>query len=811
MSSRRTCLPLAILLLGAGSLASPAGGASLPPDFDEEEIVAPLDFPTAFAYAPDGRLFVAEKEGRVRVVSASGALLPTPFATVDVNTDNDRGLIGLALDPDFPTTPYVYLAYTTDIVPPNPINRLSRIHRITRMTANGDVAIPGSEVVLIDGIPSDTDSHAGGALRFGPDGKLYVSTGDGSTYHGATSQALRALDIDQLVGKILRVNPDGSAPPDNPFYSGPEAVRSKVWQSGLRNPFKANFRPGTGKLYINDVGWDSWEEVNLGSPGASFGWPCFEGDAPQAEYTSLFDSVCASVLPVPPLYSYEHPPNLGGAITGGAFYEGSNYPLLYRDTYFVADYVLSRIQVLTLTPDDSLVSSADFATGDTTFTPVDLTMGPDGNLVYLNLASNFTVPSGSVHRIVYVGAGNHAPQVVASATPTSGYAPLSVSFSNAGSSDRDGDSLSCHWQFGDGGESDTCLADHVYGSSGPYVATLRLSDGTVTREAKVTITVGSLPPTAQITEPPPYATFLDDDGIRFSGLAQDPDDGAIDPGSLRWTVILHHNEHQHDYLDATGPEGSFIAAGGAPGDIISYEVVLTATDSSGLSDTRSVTVRKNHPPIAVVGSTWTVGCALPAPTVTLDGSRSADPDEQPFSYSWTQTGGPPVSLTGTDTPFVSFQAPTLPGGAILTFRLEVDDGHEVSFATIDLSVPDLTDTDGDGGPACSDCAPSDSTLAAPAEAADLSIDSDEATISWTGVPNATGYDLDRGLITGPFVYDHACLGTDLGAPAFRDVESPPTGRAFYYVARAHNACGAGILGMASRGSAIEQTTCSGSK
>src|SRR5882672_9237307 len=349
MPSRRTCLPLSLLLFGAAALASPAGGVSLPPDFDEEEVVAPLDRPTAFAYASDGRLFVAEKSGRIRVVSASGALLPTPFATVDVNTDNDRGLIGLTLDPDFPVTPYVYLAYTTDIVPPNPINALSRVHRITRMTANGDVVLPGSEVVLIDGIPSDTDSHAGGALRFGPDGKLYVSTGDGASYRQVTPQALRALDIDQLVGKILRVNPDGSAPPDNPFYSGPDAVRSKVWQSGLRNPFKATFRPGTGKLYINDVGWNTWEEVNVGSPGASFGWPCLEGEDPQEDYAPVFASLCASVSPVPPLYSYEHPPDLGAAITGGAFSEGSNYPLLYRDTYFVADYVLSRIQAITLT------------------------------------------------------------------------------------------------------------------------------------------------------------------------------------------------------------------------------------------------------------------------------------------------------------------------------------------------------------------------------------------------------------------------------------------------------------------------------
>jgi glucose/arabinose dehydrogenase len=807
MASPRSRTPSGLPLLVLSSVVLLTGSVNLPTDFDEEEVVVALDRPTAFVYSPDGRLFVTEKAGRIRVVSAGGVLNPTPFATVSVNTNNDRGLIGITLDPDFPNTPYVYLAYTTDIVPPHPINASSRIHRITRMTANGDVAVPGSEVILIDGIPSDTDSHAGGALRFGPDHKLYVSTGDGATYNEATSLSLRALDIDQLAGKILRVNPDGSAPPDNPFYAGPEEVRSKVWQSGLRNPFRATFRPGTGKLYINDVGWNGFEEVNQGPPGASFGWPCFEGIDPEADYQRLFSSDCAPVTATPPLCAFPHRSGLGGAITGGAFYEGSSYPPIYRGAYFVTDFVTRWIKTITLAPDDSLASITDFASGDSNFRPVDLAPGPDGDLLYLNLASDFTIPSGSVHRIVYIGDGNHAPHPVASAEPASGYAPLSVSFSAAGSTDPDGDPLSCHWLFGDGGEADGCETSHVYPSNGPSLATLQLGDGTVTQEARVKVTVGSLPPAAVITEPPPYATFLGGDTIPYSGFAEDPDEGPIDPASLRWTVILHHNQHQHAYLDSVGPAGSFKVTGPGPDDTFAYEVVLTATDSSGLSDTRSVTVRENHPPIAVVDPAWIAGCVEPPLIITLDGGRAYDPDEQPFAYRWSQIDGPPVALAGSDSAFASFTAPILPGGAFMSFRLEVDDGHETDSAVLGLIVPDLTDLDADGDPACSDCAPLDQGLAAPGETNDLSIGADEVTVSWSSVPRAGTYDLDRGLITGPFVYNHTCLGIDLAVPSFEDSEIPAAGQAFYYVSRASNSCGAGNLGIASRGSTVTKAIC----
>src|SRR5437867_211247 len=400
MTLRHTVI--ALLAVGLACVGVAAGAIAVPPDFDEQIIVQGLDRPTAFAYAPDGRLFIAEKAGRIRVVTADGDLLPTPFVTVPVNTDNDRGLVGIAIDPEFLDNHYVYLAYTTNLVPSSPRNRYSRIHRITRMTANGNVAVPGSEVILVDNIPSDIDSHTGGSLRFGSDGKLYISTGDGSDYDTVNSLALRSMDIDQLVGKILRINPDGTVPSDNPFYSTPGAIRSKVWQYGLRNPFKTAFRPTTGALYVEDVGWAHWEEVNVSPAGSFFGWPCYEGNAPQPQYQSTFPAQCGAVTGTPPLYTYAHN-SRGGAITGISFFEGGNYPSQYVDRVFISDYAQNWIKAITLGPGETFASIADIALGDATFTPVDLSLAPEGNLFYLVVAADFTVPSGSLHRIVYVG------------------------------------------------------------------------------------------------------------------------------------------------------------------------------------------------------------------------------------------------------------------------------------------------------------------------------------------------------------------------------------------------------------------------
>src|SRR5262245_33050383 len=202
--------------------------SNLPPGFTESVFAAGLLSPTSMAFAPDGRLFVTEQGGSVRVVQ-NGTVLPTPFVGLGVEAFAERGLLGLAFDPDFAHNHYVYVQYTA---------KTPTIHnRVSRFTADGNVAVPGSEVVLLElDEQNDNPSHVGGALQFGADGKLYVAQGD-------NGQTVVAQSLDNLFGKILRINPDGTIPSDNPFYNTAEGVNRAIWAYGFRNPFTFGVQP----------------------------------------------------------------------------------------------------------------------------------------------------------------------------------------------------------------------------------------------------------------------------------------------------------------------------------------------------------------------------------------------------------------------------------------------------------------------------------------------------------------------------------------------------------------------------------------
>ncbi len=742
-----------------------------PSGFDEEIVAEGLDKPTAFAFAPDGRIFVAEQAGRVRIIGADGRLLPTPFATVTVDANGDRGLKGIELDRDFPSVPYVYLSYTSDTAPASPIYPFSRVHRVTRLTASGDQAMPGSEIVLVDGIPSDSFFDVGGALRFGSDGKLYVGTGDGAADMAVSSLALRSSDLNALSGKVLRLNPDGSAPTDNPFYTTPDAARSKVWESGFKNPEKAALRWATGGLYVNDPGRTSWEEINLGTAGQALGWPCYEGSTPEPDFTSAFPADCAAVGNTPPAYGYARTTE-GGRIAGGVFYHGTTYPSEYEDKYFVADYEQSWIQEIQFGSAGEFIAIHPFGTGNGGFRPVDLQVGPGGQLHYLNIGKDLASPTGTVSRIDYVGAGNHAPKPVATATPGHGYAPLAVSFSAVGTTDADRDSLSYHWSFDDGAEADGLEVTHTFAADGRYTVALAVSDPLTTREARVTVTVGSVPPVATILAPEVGRRYAPDETIAYSGTGTDAEDGALGPGELRFTVIRHRGDAQYPYQDAPGGTGSFIAVGpGFIGEEIWYELVLTATDSSGLSSTQRLDIRENRAPVANAGPDQSAACVLPSPNVTLDGRGSYDPDGDGIAFSWSQTGGPPVVLSSTDVAQPSFTAPAAAGGATLVFQLSVSDGHATATDSVNVTVPDLralhADLDGDNygnpattSPACSaptgfvldgtDCDDTDPTKhPGAAEAACNGIDDDcDGSTDEDYVPQATACGIGACASTG---------------------------------------------------------------
>jgi glucose/arabinose dehydrogenase len=554
------------------------------PQFVTETVAQlPAFTPVGLAFAPDGRVFIWQKNGVVRIVK-NGVLLSTPFLDIQaqVNQCNDRGLLGFALDPNFATNGFVYLLHTFE-ESGNTTSCAAKTSRLIRVTANpptSDVAQSTSLITILSGIPSDGDSHSVGTLRFGPDGKLFVSHGDGASYSITDPLALRSQDLNSYNGKILRINPDGSAPGDNPFDDGANSIRSKVWAYGLRNPFRFTLHPATGEPYIGDVGWNTWEEINRGR-GANFGWPCFEGNGPQPDYQAAFLQ-CRQLSPsavTPPLYTFDH--SVGRTVIGGAFYTGFQYPLQYRGNLFFADYTAQWVVRLVFDDNLNLASVEPFATGIPG--PVHLELGPDGMLYYV------AILTGEVGRIRFVGA-ERPPIVKASASPSAGYSPLTVMFSSAGSVDPDGGALTYLWDFGDGTTSTLANPQRTFAASGvvSFPVTLTVTDvAGSTATDTVVVTLGSLPPTATITTPIDGTVVVPGQTVTYQGSATDPDEGALPQSALRWTVLLHHNEHVHLLQSGSGGGGSFDVVNHGVGTF-AFEIILTATDSTGLADTKRV-------------------------------------------------------------------------------------------------------------------------------------------------------------------------------------------------------------------------------
>jgi glucose/arabinose dehydrogenase len=361
--TRRLLTFLGLLLLICVAWLEPTRGFQTA-GFTETLLDDGIASPTAMEFAPDGRLFVAQQTGQLRVIK-NGVLLTKPFITLNVASDGERGLLGVAFDPDYATNRFVYVYYTR--ATPLPIK--NRVSRFTASPNNPDVARPNTEVVILDDIASDAGNHNGGAIHFGLDGKLFVAVGDGGAV-SANSQSLGTLS-----GKLLRINTNGSVPPDNPFVGTPGA-RGEIWALGLRNPYTFAVDPVSGRIHINDVGANTWEEINLGAAGANYGWPTCEGACADPDFTN-------------PIYAYSH--DVGQAITGGAFYRMSQFPAQYYGSYFFSDYLGGFIKRR-----NRQGQVSDFWNPQNG--PVDLKVGPDGSLYYLSIFD------GAVYKIQHTGA-----------------------------------------------------------------------------------------------------------------------------------------------------------------------------------------------------------------------------------------------------------------------------------------------------------------------------------------------------------------------------------------------------------------------
>ncbi|WP_409490036.1 PQQ-dependent sugar dehydrogenase [Amycolatopsis sp. cmx-11-12] len=662
--SRRTLAvgviaPLVGALAVALVTAAPAQ-AAVPAGFTDTVAIGGLSSPTTAAFAPDGRVFIAEKSGLVKVFDSLSDTTPTVFADLRPQTQDfwDRGLLGLAVDPAFPARPYVYVSYTLDAVPggtpprwgdtcPTPPGATDKgcvvTGRVSQLTM-GSAGTAVSEKPLVTGWCQQYPSHSIGALTFGPDGALYAGGGDGASFtfadYGqvgnpcadppslagtnltpptAEGGALRSQSPRRAAGEpvllngaLLRLDPDtGEGAPGNPFANSTDANARRVIAYGGRNQFRFDFRPGTRELWAGDVGWDTWEEINrvadVGDSAAeNFGWPCFEGGARQAGYDGANLNTCESLYTSggqsAPYYAYNHNakvvagdacPTGGSSISGITFESGSNYPAEYSGALFFSDSSRGCIWAMqTVAGQPSPSRLVPFVTGVNV--PVQVLTGPGGDLFYVALGS------GELHRVSHPSGTNRPPVAVATATPSSGPAPLSVQFDGTGSTDPDaGDTLTYAWDLdADGAYDDSSVSrpTWTYTAVAAVDAGLRVTDSHgVSATTTVRVTVGNpvgLDPVPVIDTPTGTLTWSVGQTVPFSGRAVDAQDGQLPASALSWRLAIRHCAtngtcHTHNVQDFPGvASGSFVAP---DHDYPSYlQLTLTATDSSGRTGTKTV-------------------------------------------------------------------------------------------------------------------------------------------------------------------------------------------------------------------------------
>ena len=568
---------------------------TLPSEF-EDRAVATLGEPTALAFTPDGRLLITQKGGQLRVFKNGLVATPALNLSSKLCTGSERGLLGVAVDPDFASNNYIYLFYTFNKSggcptnsATNPVNRVSRFVLSASNVASG-------ETVLLDNIPSFAGNHNGGDLSFGKDRYLYVSIGDGGCDYAQNSGCAgdndAAKDRHTLLGKIVRITNTGDIPPGNPF-TGTNTSRcntgnttsgrtcQEIFATGLRNPFRIAFNPNvTGtQFYINDVGQNAWEEINLGTSGADYGWNTREGKCANGSSTNCGTPPNGLTNPI---YNYQHA-NGCSSITGGAFVPNDYWPSSYNNAYVFSDYVCGKLFLLK--GSGSTYTATEFATGLGGSSAVHLTFGPDGtgqSLYYTTFAGG-----GQVRLIRYVGASNRAPIASFIRTPNSGSVPLPVNFDASASNDPDGDALTYSWNFGDGTTGSGRTIQKTYNSSGKFRVVLTVSDSKGAKATRVrSVFPGNTAPTPTIASPRSSDSFSVGQSITVRGSATDAEDGTLPGTSLRWTVQIRHNDHVHPY--ATGTGSSITVTMPAPEDLAVtktswLEISLVATDSQGLS------------------------------------------------------------------------------------------------------------------------------------------------------------------------------------------------------------------------------------
>jgi glucose/arabinose dehydrogenase len=729
---------LAAILLALLCTVKANAAATLPAGFQESVAIGGLNGPTNVEFSKDGRVFVAEKSGLIKVFDNLSDTTPTTFADLRTNVHNfwDRGLLGLAIDPNFPTNPYVYVLYTHDApiggtapkwgtagadsdtcpTPPGATGDGCVVSgRLSRLQADINTnKMIGNEQVLIEDWCQQYPSHSIGSLVFGSDGALYVSGGDGASFtftdYGqdgsplnpcgdppggvgttltpptAEGGSLRSQDLRTssdpvgLSGSVLRVDSaTGNALPNNPLIGNSDPNARRIIAYGLRQPFRQTLvaRPGTDEIWVGDVGEDAWEEINrIANPADStvenFGSPCYEGQGRELAFDSANLNICENLYGQAnavsaPYFAYRHgtqvagencAPANGSSISGLAFYKGGPYPDEYDDALFFADYSRNCIWAMQ-NGTNGLPNPGQLKTFvDGAAAPVDLEIGPNGDLFYADLNG------GTIRRISY-GSTPTTPPIQSGflsdqqwTSATSGWGPVEKDRSNGEAAAGDGNAITLNGvtfakglgvhaasdvRYNLGGQCSGFTAkvgvDDEVGANGSVTFEVwadgaRLYDSGIMRgdtatknvavdisgksELRLVVTIGgddngydhadwadaqvtctggggggtNTAPTATIDSPSSTTTWKVGDNISFSGSATDPQDGPLPASSLTWSLIMNHcpsqnSCHQHVIQDFAGvASGSFVAP---DHEYPSYlELKLTARDSGGLTDTKSV-------------------------------------------------------------------------------------------------------------------------------------------------------------------------------------------------------------------------------
>jgi len=481
----------------------------------KETVVSGLNQPIPFDWLPDNSMVIGEKGGRL-LRFANGQT--QTIATLTVSSFSERGLLGIAIDPNFTANRQIYLN----------LSATTGVNRVVRYTLTENFTL-ADEFILLDNIYSSTQgNHNAGDLHFDSNRNLYISTGDGGAANSCKGCSQK---LDSPNGKILRINPDtGAGVADNPFISNTNEVAKKVWAYGLRNPYRFGIRPNTNLLYIADVGENRFEELDLGIPGANYGWPQVEGPLPSSQPGITY-----------PVFYYERSNNSDpsfnncSSVTGGAFTKGNNFPANYTNHYFFGDYTCGKIW----SADSNNPQSASLF-AQNVGAPVHIAFGNDGALYYSDISS------GSIKRIKYIYTNTPTPAPTQSNQPTSSPSPTPTASPSPSPTSSPSPSAS------------------------------------------------NTPPTLTITSPANNTKALPDDSILAEATVSDAEDQTISGNNIQWNVVRHHGtSHTHPWYQGTGSSISFPMPAPEDLETAAnshLEAIATIQDSQGATSTQSVNI-----------------------------------------------------------------------------------------------------------------------------------------------------------------------------------------------------------------------------